>query len=96
MKRRFVICVDDSTGTQQDTLTKYFKDSGKVGYWHWFSDMWLLTDPNRHWTANSLRDKVKELLPGTHIMIVQIDGDNTWSGFGSTKMFDWMNDTWSE
>jgi len=95
MKRRFIICVDDSSKEQQDALTQFLKDK-KVGYWHWFSDVWLMTDPQRKWTASQLRNELESLLPAAHKLILQIDGESTWSGFGKTKMFDWLKQTWSK
>ncbi len=94
MKRNFVVCVDDATREQQDKLTQFFKEEANVGYWHWFNDLWLVTDPYNNWSAGSLRDKIREMLPGAHNVVIQIDGSNTWSGFGNTKMFEWFHDTW--
>ena len=74
MKRKFVVCVDDSTKEQQNKLTQFFKNEANMGYWHWLSDLWLVTDPNNYWSAGSLRDKVGELLPGSHNVVIQIDG----------------------
>ncbi len=96
MQRKFVICVDDSTSNQQDTLTQYFQDNDSISYWHWFSDLWLITDDDKNWTNVTLRDKVKKLLPKANIMVIQMDGENTWSGFGNIKMFEWLDETWGK
>ena len=96
MKRRFVIAIDDATSDQQNTVTEFLKDKANVGYWHWFSDVWLVSDPYQKWTAKELRDELSSLIPASHKLVVQIDGDNTWSGFGNTKMFEWLQDTWTK
>lgn len=93
MKRRFVVCIDNTTKEQQDIVTAWFKKSG-VGYWHWLKDMWLVTDPLMKWNANKLRDELNSLLPSSYKMVIQIDGENTWSGYGNTNMFKWLKDTW--
>lgn len=94
MKRLFVICVDNSTKEQQDTVTEFLKEE-KGGYWHWFSDLWLVTDKHHKWTSKSLRDHLNSIIPGAHKIVIQIDGDNTWSGFGNNNMFTWMKKHWS-
>ena len=95
MKRKFVVCVDDATKEQQDSLTQFF-EKADVGYWHWFSDLWLVADPYNKWSATSLRDKTNEILPGAHSVVIQIDDSDTWSGFGNPKMFEWFRNTWDK
>jgi hypothetical protein len=94
MKRRFIVCIDQATSEQQNLLTQFLKNKG-VGYWHWFSDLWLVTDTTLQISANSLRDEINTILPGAHKLVVQIDGQQTWSGFGPTQMFNWLKNTWS-
>jgi hypothetical protein len=94
VKRRFVLCVDNATKEQQDTLTEFLKETSELGYWHWFSDVWLVIEYDQTWTAGKFRDHLNHIIPGANKMVFQIDGDNTWSGFGNEQMFKWMKDTW--
>jgi hypothetical protein len=96
MKRRFVICVNEANKEQQDIITQFFRESSKLGFWHWFSDVWLVTDQNNDWTATKLRDKMNSLIPGAHKLVIQIDGQNTWATFGKKKSFRWLQKTWSK
>ena len=93
MKKRFILVIDNPTKVQQNAVTNFFKNR-RLGYWHWFSDIWLLTDSRNTWTAASIRDKVKELAPGTRLLVFMLEGNDTWSGFGKTGMFKWLHNTW--
>ncbi len=95
MKGRFAIFVDRATKQQQDTITNYFKHERSVGYWHWFNDVWLITDVSKEFTTQMLRDKVQELAPGLTTLVMQIDNAKGWSGFGSDDKFNWIRETWS-
>ncbi len=92
MKKRFILVIDGATKEQQNIITIFFKD--RMGYWHWFSDAWLLTDSSNTWTVSSIRDKVQELIPGINMIVLAIESDTEWAGFGQANRFDWLNDTW--
>lgn len=96
MKRRFVICVDNPTIEQQDKLTNHFDDHPNFGYWHWFRDTWLVVDPTNTYTALTMRDLIKKTIPGAYTMVFLVDDGTDWAGFGSKKMYDWMNETWPD
>ena len=41
-KKKFVLFVDDNFSVaERDKITNYFK--GKYAYWHWISNVWLLS-----------------------------------------------------
>ncbi len=94
MKRKFIICVNDPTAQQQDTITEFLKGTGTLGYWHWMSDIWLVTDPNFLWTSEKIRDLISSLIPGVFNLVIQIDGSHRWSGFGDPDMAKWLEETW--
>lgn len=93
MKKRFILVIDNPTKEQQNAVTNFFKNR-RLGYWHWLSDVWLLTDSRNTWTATSIRDKVKELVPGTRLLVFSIGSGTTWAGSGKTEMFKWLHNTW--
>lgn len=96
MKRRFVLYVDGATRQQANAVTQFLKEAEHVAYWHWLSDLWLVTDPRHKWTAKEWKAELHRLAPGSHKLVIQIDGDHTWSAFGNKKMFEWLRETWSK
>lgn len=94
MMKRFILVVDNPTKEQQNAVTQFFKN--RLGYWHWFSDVWLLTDTTNTWTVTSIRDKVRELIPGARLLVFPIASGTVWAGSGKTEMFKWLHNTWKE
>lgn len=95
MKQRFVILVDNPTKEQQNRITQFFK-SQPTGYWHWFSDAWLITDTTGEWAAGSIRSKIQELVPGIDTLVLKVDNDKGWAGFGKKEKFAWLFRTWTD
>ncbi len=50
MKQRFIISANNATAAQKDQITIFLKNQG-FGYWHWFNDIWLVTDRSGIWKA---------------------------------------------
>ncbi len=92
MKKRFILVIDNPTKEQQNAVTNFFKN--QLGYWHWFSDVWLLTDTTNTWTVSSIRDTVKELIPEARLLVFAIGSGTAWAGSGKTEMFKWLHNTW--
>src|SRR5712692_2106897 len=67
--RRFVVIAKNAEPVQQNILTKYFHSKG-YGFWHWVPDTWLLTSDDAHENATSLRDTIKVLVPGLHVLVL--------------------------
>ncbi|MEW6532791.1 MAG: hypothetical protein AB1473_18315 [Thermodesulfobacteriota bacterium] len=94
MKIRFVVCLDDLSEQEENQITQFFQSDKTVGFWHWFVGVWFLSDPTGKWNAVKLRDALQGLIPNRNMMIVQFSGSQTWAGFGSKEMFDWMHQSW--
>jgi hypothetical protein len=94
MIRRFIMMVDDATAQQQDAVTKYLKTTDH-GFWHYFSDCWLITDHSDTLTCDVLRDEVNRIMPGKTTLVVQMDNPTQWAGFGQTEHFKWVNEVWN-
>lgn len=92
MKKRFILVIDNPTKEQQNAVTNFFKN--QLGYWHWFSDVWLLTDTTNTWAVSSIRDTVKELIPEARLLVFAIGSGTAWAGSGKTEMFKWLHNTW--
>lgn len=94
MANKFIILVDESfTARERDLITKHFK--GKLGYWHWIGNVWLLATKQDSYTASSIRDEVKSIVPKGMILVLDLNED-TWAGFGQKKKFEWMHKNWSK
>lgn len=90
-----MVAVDDATTAQQNAVTEYFRTT-KYGFWHYLSDLWLVTDVSNTLTAATLRDKLKDLVPGATTLVIQLDQPKDWAGFGQSNVFDWFKSTWVE
>lgn len=90
---RFVLIVDDATQEQQNSVTNSLKDK-PYGFWHHLSDVWLLVDPNDQQTPASLRDYLKDIVPGATTLVLRIDDKHAWAGFGVPDNFKWVRDDW--
>ena len=93
MKQRFVILVDDATPEQQNAVTLYLKD--KVGYWHHFSDAWLVTTVSEGWSVTKFRDELRNVVKGPGVLVLKIDSPKGWAAFGAKGVFAWLHSTWS-
>ncbi|MBP6739569.1 MAG: hypothetical protein KA146_06245 [Leptospiraceae bacterium] len=98
MKKRFIVCVTGSTDEEDMTFINFIKDN-KLGWWHWISNVWLIVDSHGVFSVSELRDYVKEIFSGEHLLVIELNeqGD-TWAGFGpateSKNMFDWIKKSW--
>lgn len=95
MKNRFVLLIDNATKEQQNTITNLFKSKG-LGYWHWYSDAWLLTDASLKWDQGSIRDLVQEYLPGVDTLVIKVESAYQWAGFGKKEKFAWLHESWPD
>lgn len=93
MKQRFVILVDDATPEQQNAVTLFLK--GKFGYWHHFSDAWLVTTTRDEWNAKTIRDAVQKAVVGPNILVLKVDAPKGWAAYGTEGIFQWLHSTWS-
>lgn len=96
MKTRFALIVDDATPAAQDKVTEFLK--GKFGYWHYFSDLWLLTTSSESWDVGTIRDEIEALLGDPAVLVLKVDtpAGGSWSGRGQADMFAWLKRNWRE
>ncbi|OFX25758.1 MAG: hypothetical protein A2041_14615 [Bacteroidetes bacterium GWA2_31_9b] len=98
MKKRYIICVNNSSEEQEKKFIDYIK-SEKFGWWHYLKNTWLVIDLNGNSEISEIRDKVKELFDNEYNMVFQLKEDEgTWSGFGpkseQKNMFKWIKENW--
>ena len=94
MTRRFALIVDDATREQQDSVTNWLRTT-ELSFWHYLSDVWLVLDSRDTETTVSLRDHLKQAVPGKTTMVLKVDGPNNWAAFGPTDKFKWLHSTWA-
>lgn len=100
MKKRFIICVNNSTKEQENNFVEFLK-SQKVGWWHWLSNTWLISDNNGKTNASYWRDHSRDVFENENILVIEINNEkDTWSGFGPStdekNMFKWLHDNWKK
>lgn len=98
MKKRFVLIIESSTKDQNDAFLVWVKEQ-RMGWWHWFQNAWLLSNPSGNLTASVIRDKAGEYFPGENTLVIELkEGEGTWSGFGpkseKRSMFAWLKRNW--
>ena len=98
MKRRFVVGTAVMSVEQTRAFADYLGEKG-YGWWHWLHGMWLITDESEELEAETLRDKLNEIVPEGRNLVVMVE-EKEWAGFGpSTKksdMFKWIQDEWDK
>jgi hypothetical protein len=93
MKRRWLVLVDDATTDEQNKLTQYLRERS-WGFWHYFSDAWLIAADDAKLSSLALRDQVVKLLPGKTVLVLFVAEGKTWAAFGPVKTFDWVRSNW--
>jgi hypothetical protein len=102
--RRFIICTNSGGGLvngltthQRNAITLFLKFSG-WDTWHWFEDLWLVLIPEGHpMTPAAMRRAISGMVGGTkHVIVMELDGDVTYSGMGPQKGWPWMAEKWGK
>ena len=97
MKKRFVVCINDSDKEKDKDFIEFIKNNN-LGWWHWLSHTWFLSDSNGKLSAAEIRTKVKNIYNENNIVIELNENGDTWSGYGpkgkSRNMFDWLKRNW--
>lgn len=100
MKKRFIVALNPSP-VEGDIKFKTFLSSMGVGWWHWLADTWLVSDASGKLTAAVIRDKVQEIYPSIHCIVLEFgENEDTWAGFGPNSekknMFQWLRESWGD
>jgi hypothetical protein len=101
MKKRFIIAVNITTPESEKALTEFFTNYG-LGWWHWITNVWLVSDPNGRLTTSEIVDGIVRILPGIRNLVIElgIDGSDAWSGVGpkeeKNNMFKWIQEQWNK
>ncbi|MEQ8244577.1 hypothetical protein [Fulvivirga sp.] len=98
MKKRYIVCVNNSTEQQDQTFLNYIREQG-FGWWHYLNNIWLLTDSSGKSSIKEIRDHAKVSFDDEYNMVFQLnETEGTWSGFGpnseTRNMFTWIKKNW--
>ena len=101
MRRRFLVAIDDETSQDVASFMNYIKEN-HFGWWHWFSNVWLLVTTNHDITTNQIRDELVEICGDKSIFVSEVQ-PITWSNFGpqgnktgdEKDISQWSNNNWS-
>lgn len=98
MTKRFIVLLGSTTKAQNQEFVSFLSEN-HLGWWHYFSDSWLLISKLGKISSEEIRDKVKEIYPGVNNLVLEFysEGD-TWAGFGPSNekqnMFKWLHKNW--
>lgn len=96
MKKRFIVCIDQVTTADQSRISNFLKEHQSLGFSHYFSDVWLVTDPRKQWTAITLRDQLVSIVTSSNnIMVIETTGASSLAAIGPDLMVNWINKTWA-
>jgi hypothetical protein len=98
MKKRYIVLLDKSTKEQNDQFLNYLRKH-RLGWWHWLTNSWLLSDSAGTLSASIIRDEVKRIYGGVNHFVIELRRDGeAWSGFGpkaqKRNMFTWIHRNW--
>jgi hypothetical protein len=91
--KRFVLLVNQASKSEEDTITEYFRQSG-YGFWHWFNNVWALIPPTDDVTTVQIVTKVRELVPSIFSLVLEVEGEGDFAGYGPKKNYDWLKSGW--
>lgn len=92
MSRRFALFTDQVTKEQENAISRSFAPD--MGYWHWLPNSWLLYQDDEKWDAQGIREKIRALVPGVFVMVIEIQGGNKWAAFAPPNWYHWMHQNW--
>ena len=97
MKRRFIVCIDEETSEDVSSFIKYAREQG-FGWWHWISNVWLLTTHKPEVKAGQIRDEARKITGDKSVVVLEVQ-PVTWRTFGPTgekSIAKWIRDSWSK
>ena len=87
--RHFVILLDELVSAEQrDRITDYLRDAG-WGFWHHIGNSWVVTMKERSRSATDLVDKVKEIAPSHHVLVIELHPTD-WATYSPVAGHDWL------
>jgi hypothetical protein len=89
--KHYVVIAKNPTVPQQNAIMNLVK--ANFGYWHWISNVWLLADAIGSDSAGSVRDKIRNVVPGCHFTVLEVHPVD-WAGYSDTRWWEWLHENW--
>jgi len=90
---KFIVVVTNCTPEQQRAVTNIFPPT-RAAWWHWSSDVWLLSFALENPTAYDLQDEIRRAAPGVNVLVFRIPQNAEWSGWGLLEWNNWFQNYW--
>jgi hypothetical protein len=85
----------DSTSEGRNALTAFLQGKG-WNIWHWFEDVWLISDaPEGDEILESLRDEIRGLVGIRQFLILSGQDPTTLSGMTTRDGQRWLKTKWA-
>jgi hypothetical protein len=99
MRRRFVIGIDSLNTGQEKQFREYIRHMG--AWWHWISNMWLMTTKDENVSAEQIRDEILRINPTARVVVFEFPEDITWAASGNKnpkgqKIYSWITSPWGD
>lgn len=98
--KKFILVLNVGLQPTKDAITNYLRAKGWP-IWHWFENLWLLSNVPDNVTAQSLSEEILALIapiaPGpltSHIVIDASDKPSAYFGRGPKEGWEWMLQNW--
>ena len=95
-RRKFVVIIKEETSSDISSFLEYVKQQ-KFGWWHWVSNVWLLTTHNPQIKAKHIRDAAKKIAVNKVVTVLEVESV-TWATYrpsGEGDIAKWIKDYWS-
>ncbi len=92
MNRQFILAVDGAPLPQRDAFTAYLQSLGNVAWWHFLSDLWLISSQGNMGSVE-WRDTARQYMPGAFVFVTEL-GTGIWAIYGPEAGFKWLGQYW--
>jgi hypothetical protein len=93
MSKGFALMTQDATTAEQLAITDHFKAKG-WGWWHWFTQGWLLVDGTGQSSVANVRDEINQICPDLRHFVFEVVPGSAWAGLAPTEWAEWFTANW--
>jgi hypothetical protein len=90
---KVILIIPNSTLHQQMTVKNLFPPS-RAAWWHWSSEVFLISMQHEDRTALQIRDEIQQVLPGLYMLVFKVELKGEWAGWGPMEWQTWFNQFW--
>jgi hypothetical protein len=90
---KFIVILPNITPAQQLAFKGLFPPD-RVAWWHYSSDVWLLTFPAENPSALQLQEQIRSLFPTANLLVFRVPQGAEWSGWAPKGWKNWFDQFW--